>query len=186
MWQVMDADLVQRAQRGDREAFAALATALAGQMMPVARKILRDHDLADDATQQALTNIWRDLPKLRDPERFSAWSYRVLVRACHAEGKRERHWSPNVPLLPSTEPIAADALAVVADREQLERGFRRLSVAHRTVLVLHFYLDLPLDKVADICGIPVGTAHSRYHHAIRGMRGALEAEARIPIREVAR
>jgi RNA polymerase sigma-70 factor (ECF subfamily) len=180
----MDTDLVIRAQRGDRGAFGVLATEIAERFVVTARKILRDHDLAEDATQRALVSVWRDLPQLREPERFDAWSYRLLVRACYAEARRERRWSPNVGLGPTDEPIARDGLHAVDDRDQLEVGFRRLSVNHRAVLVLHFYLDLPLDRVAEICGIPVGTAHSRYHHAMRGLRAALEADARTPIREV--
>jgi RNA polymerase sigma-70 factor (ECF subfamily) len=181
----MDTDLVIRAQRGDRGAFGVLATEIAERFVVTARKILRDHDLADDATQRALVSVWRDLPQLREPERFDAWSYRLLVRACYAEARRERRWSPDVGLRPD-EPIARDGLHAVDDRDQLEAGFRRLSVNHRAVLVLHYYLDLPLDRVAEVCGIPVGTAHSRYHHAMRGLRAALEADARTPIREVVR
>jgi len=181
----MDTDLVIRAQHGDRDAFALLATGVADRFLAVARKILRDHDLADDATQQALLSIWQDLPELRDPARFEAWSYRLLVHACYAEGRKERRWAPNLRLLPGDEPITDDDLSSVVDRDQLESGFRRLSIDHRTVVVFHHYLDLPLDRVAEILGIPVGTAHSRLHHAMRGLRAALDADARPPVREAA-
>ncbi len=182
----MDADLVIRAQRGDKGAYALLATEIADRFLAVARRILRDRDLAEDATQQALLAIWQDLPQLRDPARFDAWSYRLLVRACYAESRRERRWAPNLHLLPGDEPITDDGLSSVVDRDQLEGGFRRLSIDHRTVVVLHHYLDLPLERVAEILGIPTGTAHSRLHHAMRGLRAALEADARPPMREVAR
>ena len=115
----------------------------------MAHRILRDTDLAEDATQQALLTIWRDLPQLRDPARFDAWSYRLLVRACYAEGRRTRRWAPNLRLLPADEPAVAEGLSSVVDRDQLERGFRRLSIDHRAVVVLHHYLDLPLDEVAE-------------------------------------
>ena len=101
----MDTDLVTRAQRGDKEAFALLATGFADRFLAVARRILRDIDLAEDATQQALLTVWRDLPQLRDPARFDAWSYRLLVRACYAEGRKERRWAPNIRLLPADEPV---------------------------------------------------------------------------------
>jgi RNA polymerase sigma factor (sigma-70 family) len=140
----------------------------------------------DDATQQALLAIWRDLPQLRDPARFDAWSYRLLVRACYAEASRSRRWGPNIHLLPVDEPNAADGLSSVVDRDQLERGFRRLSIDHRAVVVLHHYLDLPLAEVADVLGVPAGTVRSRLHHAIRAMRAALEADARPAAQEVAR
>ena len=182
----MDTDLVIRAQHGDRSAFALLAAGIANRYLAVARKILRDHDLADDATQQALLSIWQDLPQLRDPARFEAWSYRLLVRACYAEGRKERRWAPNLRLLPVDEPITDDGLSSVVDRDQLESGFRRVSLDHRAVVVFHHYLGLPLDRVAEILGIPVGTAHSRLHHAMRGLRAALDADARPPAREAAR
>ena len=181
----MDTDLVTRAQHGDEEAFASLALAAGDRLHAVAHRILRDLDLAEDATQQALLAIWRDLPQLRDPARFDAWSYRLLVRACYAEGRKEHRWTPNMHLLPSHEPMQSDGSGMVIDRDQLERGFRRLSIDHRAVVVLHHYLDWPLDRVADALGIPAGTARSRLHHAMRGLRAALDADARPPARKVA-
>jgi RNA polymerase sigma factor (sigma-70 family) len=180
----MDADLVIRAQRGDKGAYGLLATEIADRLLAVSRRIRRDIDLAEDATQQALLTIWQDLPQLRDPVRFEAWSYRLLVRACYAEARKERRWAPNLRLLPGDELATGDDLSSVVDRDQLERGFRRLSVDHRTVVVLHHYLDLPLDRVADIVGIPTGTAHSRLHHAMRSLRSALDADLRPASREV--
>ena len=182
----MDTDLVIRAQHGDEEAFASLAVAIGDRLHAVSHRILRDLDLAEDATQQALLAIWRDLPQLRDPARFDAWSYRLLVRACYAEGRRSRQWTPNMHLLPSDELTQADGSSAIVDRDQLERGFRRLSIDHRAVVVLHHYLDLPLDRVAETLGVPVGTVRSRLHHAMRGLRAALDADARPPAREVAR
>src|SRR6186997_948743 len=139
----MDTDLVTRAQRGDEEAFASLAVAVGDRLHAVAHRILRDLDLAEDATQQALLAIWRDLPQLRDPARFDAWSYRLLVRACYAEGRRTRQWAPNLRLLPADEPTSADGTSLIVYRDQLERAMRRLSVDYRTVLVLHHYADMP-------------------------------------------
>jgi RNA polymerase sigma-70 factor, ECF subfamily len=181
----VDAELIGRAQGGDEEAFASLAVAAGDRLHAVAQRILRDTDLAEDAAQQALLTIWRDLPQLRDPARFDAWSYRLLVRACYAEGRRTRHWTPNLHLLPADEPEVAEGLSSVVDRDQLERGFRRLSIDHRAVVVLHHYLDLPLDEVADALGVPVGTVRSRLHHAMRGLRAALEADARPTAQEAA-
>ena len=181
----MDRDLVVRAQHGDDEAFASLAVAAGGRLHAVAHRILRDIELAEDATQQALLTIWRDLPQLRDPARFDAWSYRLLVRACYAEGRRVRVKGPNLHLLPVDQSAEAEGLSAVVDRDQLERGFRRLSIDHRAVVVLHHYVDLPLDQVAEILGVPIGTVRSRLFHAMRGLRAALEADARPALREVA-
>jgi RNA polymerase sigma-70 factor (ECF subfamily) len=182
----VDTELVLRAQRGDQQAFASLAVAAGDRLHAVAHRILRDIDLAEDATQQALLAIWRDLPTLRDPARFDAWSYRLLVRACYAEGRRSRQWSPNLRVLPADEPAGADAMSSVVDRDQLERGFRRLSIDQRAVVVLHHYLDMPLDVVAETLGVPIGTVRSRLHHAMRGLRAALEADARPAAQEATR
>ncbi len=182
----MDTELVLLAQRGDEGAFASLAVAVGDRLHAVAHRILRDTDLAEDATQQALLAIWRDLPQLRDPARFDAWSYRLLVRACYAEGRKTRQWMPNLRLLPDDEPSAGEGLGPVVDRDQLERGFRRLSIDHRAVVVLHHYLDLPLEEVAETLGVPIGTVRSRLHYAMRGLRAALEADARPTAREAIR
>jgi RNA polymerase sigma-70 factor, ECF subfamily len=174
----VDTELVTRAQRGDRAAFGLLAADIATRFLAVSRRILRDIDLAEDAVQQTLVAIWRDLPQLRDPARFDAWSYRLLVRACYAEGRRARHWSPNIRVLPADEPAGSGELDTVISRDQLETAIRRLSVDHRAVLVLHHYADIPLDRVAQILDVPVGTVYSRLHHAMRAMRAALDADAR--------
>jgi RNA polymerase sigma-70 factor (ECF subfamily) len=179
----VDADLIGRAQRGDEEAFASLAVVMGDRLHRVAFRILRDLDLAEDATQQALLTIWRDLPQLRDPARFEAWSYRLLVRACYAEGSRTRHWHPDLRLVSADETAAVEELGSVVDRDLLERAFRRLSIDHRAVVVLHHYLDLPLDKVAETLGVPVGTVRSRLLRAMRGLRAAIEADARPSARE---
>jgi RNA polymerase sigma-70 factor (ECF subfamily) len=182
----MDTSLVIRAQNGDEEAFASLAVAVGDRLHAVAHRILRDTNLAEDATQQALLAIWRTLPQLRDPARFDAWSYRLLVNACYAEGRRSQRWSPNLRLMPASEPVAAEGLGSVADRDQLERGFRRLSIEHRAVVVLHHYVELTLDEVAETLGVPVGTVRSRLHNAMRGLRAALDADARPTPREAVR
>ena len=182
----MDPELVIRAQRGDEEAFASLAVGCGDRLHALAHRILRDVHLAEDATQHALIAIWQSLPALRDPARFEAWSYRLLVNACYDEGRRLRVWKPNLRVLYDDEQSAPDAIGEVHDRDQLERGFRRLSIDHRSVVVLHTYLGLSLEEVADTLGIPPGTARSRLHYAVRAMRAALEADERPALREVAR
>jgi len=182
----MQVELVERAQAGDEQAFASLAVAAGNRLHAVAYRILRDVHLAEDATQQALLAIWRDLPQLRDPARFDAWSYRVLVRSCHAERRRATAPATTVRLLPTDEMTAPAELGSVVDRDQLERGFRRLSIDHRAVVVLHHYLDMTTDDIARTLGIPVGTVQSRLHYAMHALRAALEADARPPAPEVAR
>ena len=181
----MDTDLVVRAQRGDKQAYAELAIGVGDRFLAVARRILRDLSLAEDATQQALLSIWQDLPQLRDPARFDAWSYRLLVRACYAEGRKNRRWAINLHVLAADEPPAGDAFRSIHDRDELERAFSQLSIDHRTVVVLCHYLDLPLDRVAEILGVPTGTVYSRLHYAMRGLRKAFDADTRSAAREAA-
>lgn len=167
-----------RAQHGDREAFSELAFRMGDHLLAVAQRILRDADRAEDATQQAIIQVWRELPRLRDPDRFDGWSYRILQNACRAEVRRERRWSPSeLHRLPLDEPAGDPALSL-AMRDELERAFRRLPVEHRTVLVLQHYLGLTLEQIAVRLDIPLGTARSRSHYAKRSLRAAIEANAR--------
>jgi RNA polymerase sigma-70 factor, ECF subfamily len=182
----MDVELVNRAMGGDESAFARIVAEAGGRLHAVAFRILRDADLAEDATQQALLDIWRDLPRLRDAANFNGWSYRVLVRACYREGRRARRWTPDFHLLPTDRPMSDDEMKRVVDRDELERGFRRLSVDHRAVLVLHHYLDLPMERVAETLGVPTGTVRSRLHYAMRALRASLDADARPVTQEMAR
>jgi RNA polymerase sigma-70 factor, ECF subfamily len=179
----MQSDLVERAMRGDRDAFALLATDQVDRLYAIARLVLRDADLAHDAVQEALIRCWRQLPGLQDPDRFEGWLTRIVVRAAADEGKRRRRFENTVQPL-AVEATTPDASAALANREQLERGFRRLTVDHRAVVVLHHYLDLPLPAVAGVLGIPVGTAQSRYHYAMAALRAALEADQRPTRQEV--
>jgi RNA polymerase sigma-70 factor (ECF subfamily) len=182
----MDVELVRRAQAGDEGAFASLAVALGDRLHNASVRILRDLDLAEDATQQAIVSIWRDLPQLRDLARFEAWAYRILVRACYAEARRERRWSPKLRVLDRDAGPSHEEMEAVVRRDQLERGFRRLTVEQRAVVVLHHYLDMPLADVAETLGIPAGTVRSRLFYAMRGLRAALDADARPAAREAAR
>ncbi len=172
----MQAELVRRAQRGDEHAFAQLVPAAAERLLGVAFRILRDPGLAEDATQQALLEAWRHLHELRDPERFDAWTYRLVVHACYAESRRRRPWRAMLSLVPGIDPPGRDETRTVDDRDRIERGFRRLSPQHRAVIVLHHHVDLPLTEVARILKIPVGTARSRLHYATRALRASIEAD----------
>jgi RNA polymerase sigma-70 factor (ECF subfamily) len=172
-------DLVERAQRGDHDAFAILAGATIGRLDAAARLILRDPERAKDAVQEAYLRAWRDLPTLRDPERFDAWLRRLVVHACLNEARRSKRRPHEVELLPIDQPTTADAVAGLADRDEIERGFRRLEPHQRALVVLHYYLGYPLPEAADLLGIPLGTAKSRLHRAVRSLRGAVEADARL-------
>jgi RNA polymerase sigma-70 factor (ECF subfamily) len=169
-------ELVERARDGDRDAFEDLVRAGANRLYAVAYRILRDADLADDALQETLVRIWDDLPTLRDPTRFDAWATRILCRRCYRLAKHERRAMRRIEAPESTEPARFET--ELADHDEMERGFRRLSPEHRTVLVLHYYLGLTLSEVAETLDIKPGTVGSRLHYATRSLRSALESEAR--------
>ena len=169
----MDRELVERGRHGDRGAYELLARASAPRLFGVAHRILRDPDQAEDATQQALVAIWQELPKLRDPDRFEAWTYRLVVRTSLAEARRQRRSSSRVTSLLGPEPAVDDESLTVEARDELERAFRGLSPEHRAVVVLHLQVGLPLAEVAEILGLPYGTVGSRLHYAVRRLRTAL-------------
>jgi RNA polymerase sigma factor (sigma-70 family) len=138
----MDRDLVVRVQHGDRSAFESLAAIDYPRLYRVAYGVMGDHPSAEDVTQQALLDIWRDIRRLRDPAKYDAWAYRLLVRVCYAETKRQPRWSSSDDLPRAAEPRTVDAYGVVADRDELERGFQRLSMDHRVVIILRFLLGM--------------------------------------------
>src|SRR6476659_6404712 len=165
------------AQRGDRDAFGVLARTSADRLFATAQRILRDVGRAEDAVQQTLVIAWRRLPQLRDPDRFEAWMYRLLINACYAEARNARQWAAPLQLLP-TDQAERDETLSVADRDELDRGFRRLPPDQRSILVLRHYLGLSPAEIAETLGIPEGTARSRLHYAHRAMRAALDAAER--------
>ena len=174
----MDRDLVEAAQRGDQEAFVDLVRLHGDRLFAIAHRILRDVDRAEDALQDALVIAWRDLPSLRDPDRFGGWLHRVLTNVCIGQATRERGRIAHLHVLPTDGPPAPDALLSVADRDELDRAFRRLTPDERAVLVLHHFVGYPPSEIAELLGVPGGTVRSRLHHAHRAMRAALDAEAR--------
>jgi len=171
---------------GDHDAFSELARISIGRLYAIARLILREDAAAEDATQEALVAAWQHIRAVRDPDRFEAWLHKTLVRACYREyarRTRRRTFEGRVAMI---EPSAPDTSNHLADRDELERGFRRLSIDHRAVVVLHHYLDMPLETVAETLGIPIGTVRSRLLHAMRGLRAALDADARPAAQEASR
>ena len=174
----MDRDLVEMAQRGDRDAFAILARTHGDRLMAIAYRILRDVGRAEDAVQQTLVIAWRELPGLRDPDRFEAWLQRLLVNASYAEARRARDWNANIRVLSVDGPGGLDESLPIDDRDRLERGFRRLPPDQRAILVFTHYLGLAPTEIAERLGIPAGTARSRLHFAHRAMRAAIEADER--------
>jgi RNA polymerase sigma-70 factor (ECF subfamily) len=176
-------DLVVRAREGDRDAFSELAARSIGRLTAVARMILRDEYAAQDAVQDAFIEAWRSLPGLREPDRFDAWMRRLLVRACFRGIQRnKRVKAVEIPLAPGVEPAIAGIERDLDLHDQLERGLARLPGDQRAVVVLVYYLDLPLADAAQAMGIPLGTMKSRLRRATQALRAAIDADDREPSR----
>jgi RNA polymerase sigma-70 factor (ECF subfamily) len=172
-------ELVERAQGGDRDAFDLLASAAYHRLYAVARRVLRDTHSAEDAVQETLIHAWRDLRSLRDPERFDAWTYRLLVRSCADQARRRRRISVEVTDIAVEPQTSRDDYAAVLQRDEIERAFLKLSVEHRAVLVLTHYVGLPAAQVAQYMGTPVGTVYSRLHYATQTMREVMESPSSV-------
>jgi RNA polymerase sigma-70 factor, ECF subfamily len=178
----VDRDVVAAAANGDHDAFEVLAVSSGSRLFGIAFLILRDRQRAEDAVQETLVHAWRELPKLRDLGRFDAWLHRILVNACNDVGRHQRRWSTEVRLV-RPEASVADEAGALADRDQLERGFRRLRPEQRTVVVLHFYVGLTVPEIAATLAIPAGTIKSRLHYATRTLRASLAGD-RVESRKV--
>jgi RNA polymerase sigma-70 factor (ECF subfamily) len=174
----MSEALVRRVQDGDREAFETLIVEHHRRLFVLAHGILRDPHAAEDATQQAFIDIWRNIGSLRDPAAFESWSYRLLVRGCYREARRRRAAADVLRPLDVDLASRRDPIDAVVDREQLERAFTRLSVDQRTVVAMRFLLDMEPERIADTLDIPRQTVYSRLRRALRAMRAALEADGR--------
>ena len=179
----MDRELVERARSGDQDAFELLAAGIVDHLYGVARLVLRDADRAEDAAQEALVRCWRDLPTLREADRFDAWLGRILMHAINDEFRRAARFRAKIAVI-VRDPSTPDASAATADRELLDRGFARLSIEHRSVVVLRLHIGLSIEETATTLGIPVGTAKSRLHYATEALRRALEADATPRSQEV--
>ena len=181
----MTRELVRRAIEGDHDAFSSLVDASVDRLYGVATLILRDPDRAQDAVQEALVSAWKDVRALRDPDAWDAWLHRITVWACYRVAKKERRRKMvELKVVPDPErTVASDSAVALANRDLIERRLNDLPIDHRSVVVLRFYLDLPLDEVADILDIPVGTVKSRLHRALASLRDSMtqvEPAADIP------
>lgn len=178
--------LVERARSGDDVAFSELVDLDGGRCFAIAVRILRDANLAEDAVQQAFLLAWRELPRLRNVDRYELWLHRLLVNACYEELRRYRRWKDRTTVLPVEGPIGADPYVSSDDRDALERAFGRLSPDRRAAFVLHHHVGMPIARVAEILTMPTGTVKSRLHYTAQLLRASLEADARTELPEARR
>jgi RNA polymerase sigma-70 factor (ECF subfamily) len=184
----MSAELIRRAQVGDRAAFERLIRPEYDRLYAAACRLLRDRFGAEDAVQDTIIRCWRDLRGLREPERFSAWLHRLLVNACLDQLRRARRR----PLVVSGDIVeqssGSDAYAGIDDHDALEQAFLTLPMDQRVALVLTHYLGYSAPEAAAIVGVPTGTIYSRVHVASRAMRAVLApaAAAGPPLTESSR
>jgi RNA polymerase sigma factor (sigma-70 family) len=179
----MPRDLVERAMGGDRDAFAELQRRSIDRLYATARLILGDSDLAQDATQEAFIAAWRGLRGLRDPDRFEAWLRRLTVSACYREARKQKRRSRAEGRIRPIDTDSSDPARVTADRDELDRALEALDPEGRALIVLHYYLGLPMQETAIALGLPIGTVKSRLHRTKQQMRATLEADARQPVPE---
>jgi RNA polymerase sigma-70 factor, ECF subfamily len=173
----MDRELVQRAIDGDYGAFTDLVKASAPGQYAIATLILRDADRAQDAVQDALVGAWRGLSALRDPDAWDAWLHRLTVRACYSAARRNRRRTlVELNVEPEREAAALDEPALLAERDLLDRQLGTLPIDQRAVLVLHFYVGLPITEAALVLNVPVGTAKSRLHRGLETLRSTMALE----------
>jgi RNA polymerase sigma-70 factor, ECF subfamily len=173
-------DLVERAKRGDHDAFEALAGPLVSRLDAAARLILRDPELARDAVQDGFIRAWRNMPALRDPDRFDAWLRRLVVNSCLDITRRRRRRPMEIVLSPLDAAYGRDMAVAIADRDLLDGALRHLDPEWRAIVVLHYFLGMPLPDVAASLGIPLGTAKSRLHRSLAVMRTAIATEEAQP------
>jgi RNA polymerase sigma-70 factor (ECF subfamily) len=178
-----EAYLVDRARRGDREAFESLVDVRLGSAFRTAMAILGNEADARDATQDTFVRVWRDLAGLRDAGRFDQWFGRILVNTCRTAARgRSRRWvrEVSVTAMPGSgagfDPPAEPRNLRSWDDEMVSRALDQLSVSDRTLLVLHYYEELSLAEIADRVGTSAKTVKSRLFTARRALERAVDGD----------
>ncbi len=149
----------------------------------LARLIVRDHHLAEDAAQEAFLRAWKGMRRLDSGMKFEAWMRRITVNACFDTLRKERAWRAPPRPMPFAIGSEHDAIEEVAVRDEVGRAFGQLSAEHRAVLVLRYYLGLAPAEIAAAMGVPAGTVRSRLHYGLRELRSALDTIERVAHKE---
>lgn len=177
--------LLERAAAGDAEAFDVLIRPRLDKLFRMAIAITHSETDARDAVQEACVSAWRQLPKLRDRDRFDSWLAQILVNACRAHLRRQRRTS--VREIPAGEPSDESTSAgfstgghseQIAEVEAIQRAFDRLDPDVRALLVMHYQEEQPLADIARTLGAPVGTIKWRLSNARKALDRALKVERR--------
>jgi RNA polymerase sigma-70 factor (ECF subfamily) len=175
----LDRSLIDRARNGDLDAFETIVRARMDAVYRLTSAILGDEADARDAAQETFVLAWRELSRLREPEKFEAWLQRVAVNAARmtlrTRGRRRVREIPSSQVVALASRVAADG-GPAADAARLDEALRLLPVDQRAILVLHHLDGRPLAEIATILDIPVGTAKSRLFAARRALETALRAD----------
>jgi RNA polymerase sigma-70 factor (ECF subfamily) len=174
----MDRELIKRAQHGDETAFEALTVSVHPRLFRLAQGILRDPALAEEATQQAFIDAWRFLRRLPDPERFLGWSYRLVIDACSEELQRQSSEETADAGPADVSVPTAGPFEIAIDRAGLARGFSRLPVEDRAVIVMRCQLDLAVAEIAELLSLGEAEVASRISAALTTLGASIEAGGR--------
>jgi RNA polymerase sigma-70 factor (ECF subfamily) len=181
-----ETSLLERAASGDAASFDTLIRPRLDRLYRMALAITRSESDARDAVQDACVLAWRELPRLRDPNRFDAWLAQILVNACRGLLRRERR--VRVREVGVDDPTTGEERGAayqtgsqpenVAEVEAIRRAFERLDPPTRSLLALHYVDERPLAEIGRILGAPVGTIKWRLSNARRALDRALAEEWR--------
>lgn len=173
----MDPQLVKRAQKGDERAFEAIVMAMHPTMFRLAYGILRDAELAEDATQRACLDTWRFLSRLPDRDAFEAWTLGHLISACRAAADEAPSFRPDEDQDEDVDvPSSADPFGTVLGRDQVSRAFRRLSFDERTALLLHYLIGLQPGPAGTALGISKEAFVARVEAALQSLGAAIDGD----------
>jgi RNA polymerase sigma-70 factor, ECF subfamily len=166
--------ILARAAEGDAQAFATLIEPLLGPAYRLAAVMLADRSTAEDAVQEASIKAWRKLGQLRgDAGSLRSWFLSIVANECRMV-RRQRWWSVTKVAEVSPQQVIDEQFS--ATSTDLKTALLRLSPDDRLPLVLHFYLDLPLEEVARTLGLSPSAAKSRIYRAARKLRMDLTLE----------
>ncbi len=185
--QMTDTQLVKKCQLGDTSYFRLLYQRYQHKVRATLYKLC-GQDLLDDLQQEVFFKVWKSLPKLRNPDYFSTWLYRICWNVACDQGlaNKKAHQRRSARINQAKQSLEYDLAKSSQDinkglnrlhyEDLVNKALQNLSLDHRVVIVLHDLEDLQQKEVADILSIPVGTVKSRLSQARKNLRSYLESE----------